>query len=79
MVIEQVLKKMSELVLEQKSARFNVEEFARRKKLYTEVAELILRMVEDYSQCTHKYPDGTDARYSVAGGEMHCVCGNRWD
>jgi hypothetical protein len=53
---------------------------ARRDQL-REDAEALRADAEDFRYCSHKNPDGGDARYFVEGGmgARSCVCGNKWD
>lgn len=57
----------------------NVAKFiARRDRLRARAAAQITEG-EDFKYCSHKNPNGSDARYPTGNGETACVCGNKWD
>jgi hypothetical protein len=58
----------------------NVEQFIERRELMITAGRSLIRMGEDFRNCTHKNTDGSDARFSAgSNGELLCICGNRWD
>lgn len=51
---------------------------ARQAKLKMH-ANRLLEEAENFKYCSHKNPDGSDARYPTGNGETACICGNKWD
>lgn len=74
------------LVAQQDSEYFNasagsldVVQFTRRKNELQEDAYVALTNANDTKYCSHKNPDGSDARYATGGGARACICGEKWD
>lgn len=59
--------------------KLDVEAFVARKQKLVTFAREMLADAEDFKHCSHKNPDGSDARYPTGNGETACICGNKWD
>jgi hypothetical protein len=57
----------------------NVHEYIARREQLRADANVIRADAEDFNYCSHKNPDGSDARYPTGNGETACICGNKWD
>lgn len=57
----------------------DVETWLKRRDYLRTKASLLLSEAENFKYCSHKNPDGSDARYPIGNGERGCGCGNKWD
>lgn len=57
----------------------NVEAFMKRRGKLQLQAVALRAEGENFKYCSHKNPDGSDARYPIGNGETACACGNKWD
>lgn len=57
----------------------SVSQWTARKMRLINHGNALREEANNFKYCSHKYTDGSDARYSTGNGEKTCVCGNKWD